>query len=615
MPERLTDKVLLLGWDAADWRMIRPMLERGLLPTLQSVIDRGAQANLATIRPILSPMLWTSIATGKRADKHGIHGFTEPRPDATGVRPVASTSRRCKAIWNIAAQHGLRSTVVNWFASHPAEPIDGVVVTDAYASLCVPGVGTPRLAPGTVHPPAWSEPLARLLVDPSTLDASALLPFVPLAGQIDQAKDDRLAKLATLIARAASVQAASCFALQEQPWDLACLYFGAIDEFGHHFMPYHPPRMAGIDPRDAEVYGSVIENCYRFHDMMLAHTLEIAGDDTTVMIVSDHGFCQADDRPGTEGYENPEQWHRQFGIGVLAGPGVKPGERIFGGTILDVTPTILRLLGISPALDMDGRAWIEVLETSEKLNRVISYEDLGPRQPDQPESDDQDPAAAALALRHLADLGYIDLPSGDTQEQIDRTIESQRFNLARALSDSRRAGKAVELWHQLIEARPDEAAYRFELTRCLVTLKRLDEALASLEPIADQPGATLLRARILMDLGQLDQARADLQSQLDETPDSVATLIRIGQVALKQNDLEAARRHLQHAAGLDQENAVIADALSELALKEGRHQAAVDHALDAVSLTHFFPAPTTTWAAASGGSAISSGLAWRCEPV
>ena len=78
MPEPLAKKVLLIGWDAADWKVINPLLDHGLMPTLDNFINHGVMGNLATLRPILSPMLWNSIATGKRANKHGIHGFMEP---------------------------------------------------------------------------------------------------------------------------------------------------------------------------------------------------------------------------------------------------------------------------------------------------------------------------------------------------------------------------------------------------------------------------------------------------------------------------------------------------------------------------------------------------------
>src|SRR5436305_13393095 len=130
MKETPRRRVLLIGWDSADWEMIDPLLERGQMPALARLLADGVRGNLATLQPVLSPMLWTSIATGKRADTHGICGFTEPLPDASGIGPVRSTSRKCKAIWNILTQTGLKTNVVGWFASHPAEPINGIMVSD-----------------------------------------------------------------------------------------------------------------------------------------------------------------------------------------------------------------------------------------------------------------------------------------------------------------------------------------------------------------------------------------------------------------------------------------------------------------------------------------------------
>src|SRR3979409_2578218 len=94
MPTRLAKRILLLGWDAADWQIINPLLEQGRLPNLQRLIDSGVSGKIATLQPIISPILWNSIATGKHADKHGILGFVEPDPTGAGVRPVSSTSRR-----------------------------------------------------------------------------------------------------------------------------------------------------------------------------------------------------------------------------------------------------------------------------------------------------------------------------------------------------------------------------------------------------------------------------------------------------------------------------------------------------------------------------------------
>ena len=68
-------KVLLIGWDAADWKVIHPLMDQGWMPSLKSLVENGVSGKMATLDPPLSPMLWTSIATGKRPFKHGIHGF------------------------------------------------------------------------------------------------------------------------------------------------------------------------------------------------------------------------------------------------------------------------------------------------------------------------------------------------------------------------------------------------------------------------------------------------------------------------------------------------------------------------------------------------------------
>ncbi|HUM45439.1 MAG TPA: alkaline phosphatase family protein, partial [Chitinophagales bacterium] len=69
MSKRTAKKILLIGWDAADWKVINPLMDNGLMPTLNKMVNEGVIANLATLDPPLSPILWTSIATGKLADK------------------------------------------------------------------------------------------------------------------------------------------------------------------------------------------------------------------------------------------------------------------------------------------------------------------------------------------------------------------------------------------------------------------------------------------------------------------------------------------------------------------------------------------------------------------
>src|SRR5690349_7456787 len=162
-------------------------MQAGHMPNLARLMAGGVHGNLATIYPALSPMLWTSIATGKRAYKHGIHGFTEPLPDGSGVRAITLLSRKTKALWNILNQAGRRSLVLGWWPSHPAEPLNGIMVSNHFQTP----IGTPNDMPpppaGSVHPQELTSILAELRVNPMELDGEFLRLFVPDYQKVDQA--------------------------------------------------------------------------------------------------------------------------------------------------------------------------------------------------------------------------------------------------------------------------------------------------------------------------------------------------------------------------------------------------------------------------------------------
>ena len=85
-------RVLLIGWDSADWKIINPLLAEGGMNGLRALMEGGNHGNLATLEPQLSPMLWSSIATGKMAYHHGVEGFTEVDPVSGQVVPVSAAT-------------------------------------------------------------------------------------------------------------------------------------------------------------------------------------------------------------------------------------------------------------------------------------------------------------------------------------------------------------------------------------------------------------------------------------------------------------------------------------------------------------------------------------------
>lgn len=247
------------------------------MPNLQALIERGVMGNISTLYPVLSPMLWTSIATGKRPFKHGILGFTEPAPHGTGVQPITNLSRKTRALWNIANLNGLKANVIGWWPSHPVEPIDGVMISNHFQQVTGQLDDPWPIRKGTVHPPELVEDLKTFRVHPAEFTAEHIHPFVPKWKSVDQENDHHLESVAKILAECSSIHAVATAVMQLEPWDYMGIYYDAIDHFGHGFMRYHPPRMAGVSEEDFALYKDVVEGGYRYHDMMLGTLLSVGG--------------------------------------------------------------------------------------------------------------------------------------------------------------------------------------------------------------------------------------------------------------------------------------------------------------------------------------------------
>ncbi|HMV18023.1 MAG TPA: alkaline phosphatase family protein [Zoogloea sp.] len=477
-------KVLLVGWDAADWKIINGLVDRGLMPHTASLIERGVMGNLATLHPVLSPMLWTTIATGKRPFKHGVLGFTEPSPDGSGVQPVSQWSRKTKALWNILNQSGLKSHVIGWWPSHPVEPINGVMVSNHYHTALGPPDQPWPLAPGMVHPPRAQQALADVRLNPNELLPEQVCFFVPRAAEIDQDKDRRLASVMKTLAECTSVHAAATWAMANEPWDFMGVYYDAIDHFSHGFMRYHPPRRPFVPERDFELYRHVVEAAYQFHDLMLGTLLQLAPPDTTVIICSDHGFHSDHRRPAQIPNEpaGPAVEHRDLGMFLIAGPGIRRDHLIHGASVLDVTPTVLTLFGLPVGEDMDGKVLLDVFDRTPEVAHVPSW-DAVPGDDARLSGEQQfDPLAAKEVMDQLVALGYIEKLDDNREQAVAQTVRELRYNLARSYMDAGRMLDAAPLLQELYAAEPDQYRFGVHLALCYRALNRV----AELRPLVER---------------------------------------------------------------------------------------------------------------------------------
>jgi len=588
-------KLLLIGWDAADWKIINPLIERGEMPTLERFLDGGVMGDMTTLEPILSPMLWNSIGTGKRADKHGILGFTEVDPDSGSVRPVTSTSRKAKALWNILSQRGFRSNVVSWFGGHPAEPINGAVVSDAFTRGFAGDQLAWPLITHTIHPPRLAAKMAELRVRPDEINEEIILTFVPRAREVDQATDPRLGLLMKFIAECFSTHAAATWLMQNEPWDFTAIYYSAIDHLSHVFMRFHPPRRRGVDEKSFQIFHDVVNGAYRLHDLMLRTLLALAGDDTTVILLSDHGFHSDHLRPKfiAKIPTGAAIEHRPLGILAMRGPGLKQDERIYGANLLDIAPTVLTLLGLPVGRDMDGRVLVEAFGSAPDIQVIDSWEteagDAGMHTGNiKIESDD-----ARAMLEQFVALGYVDAPTADKEQAARNCRSEQQWNLARVFLEAQRYLEALPLLEQLHEELPERPDVALALARTLLRIGLWNEAeetlRLALQNARDTPATHWLFGEIAFHRGDYNESLNHLLTAKKAQPRAPELLALIGQTLLRLKKWVEADESFRRALKADPHHAISHLGLAVALLRRGKNLEAAEAALDAVSYAHPLP--------------------------
>ena len=597
MAEPIAQKLLLIGWDAADWEMIHPLLDSGRMPHLKRLVENGVMGNLLSLQPMLSPILWTSIATGKRAYQHGVHGFVEPTPDGAGLRPTASTTRTCKALWNILSQSGKRCHAIGWYASHPAEIINGVCISNQFP--VAPASATldhwpPQ--PNSVQPDRLAETLAELRLHPAEVTGPMLSQFIPLASRLDQ-RDPETSRLlnvfAKRLAECASLHAITTALMEEEPWDFCTAYYEAIDHVGHDFMLFHPPRMNHIRVDHFEAFRGVMNVTYEFHDQMLGRLVELAGPEATVMIVSDHGFLNGSRRP----VENvdPARWHRNFGMFAVAGPGLKKDQTIHGATLLDIAPTILTMFGLPVGRDMEGRVLVNAFEKPPEIERIASWESVrDPSSRPGPEiTHPDDPEAEAAALQQLVELGYLEAPGDDRVRDMERARTEQKFNLACSCLDGKRFARALALAEELASQFPAEIRYTVLRGQAAIAagdaaaLRRSIDVLATATPNHKQ--LLLFQAFHCWMTDDVKGAIERFESAAQQGPADSWLLCRIGRAYLRMRRWPDAEATFQRALALDPDNAEACYGLSVALPRQGRIEEGIEYGLKAISLLHDFP--------------------------
>lgn len=263
-------KIVLIGLDGATWEVIYPLVQKGKLPTFGRLIQNGSHGELNSTIPPLSAPAWTSAFTGVNPGKHNIFDFFTIRADNYELRNVSSNDRKTPALWNILDTHGLTSGIFNVPMTYPPEPINGFMIT---------GLGTPDSKSNFIYPASLREKLEKHLSG---------LQFSIDVGTIMSGKDDAFLK--ELYKVTDMQEKAVHYLYHTYKPDFFMVVFDELDRIQHFFWRHMEVSHPFHDPKVSQKHKRAIEEYYQYLDDILKRFLDILSEDTTVVIISDHGF-------------------------------------------------------------------------------------------------------------------------------------------------------------------------------------------------------------------------------------------------------------------------------------------------------------------------------------
>ncbi len=262
-------KVLIVGLDGATWSLFGPWARAGRMPTLAALMASGSWGTLRSTIPPLTLPAWSSMMTGRNPGAHGIFAFRRMVPGDYHTGGLASAADLgARTLWDVAGAAGKQVGVINVPPSYPIRPINGFVVS---CMLTPPGEAF-------TYPPELANEIGEYVID------------LPAPRGLRRDDVDYLARglpyLEGLL-RQTQLRTRATIALMRRPWDLLCVVYYSPDRIQHYFWPDLVGTTAGGEPR----VHAALEAAFAALDESLGRLVAAAGPETTVVLVSDHGFA------------------------------------------------------------------------------------------------------------------------------------------------------------------------------------------------------------------------------------------------------------------------------------------------------------------------------------
>jgi tetratricopeptide (TPR) repeat protein len=554
---RAANPVIFIGLDGADWQLLDDYVANGTMPNLARLVREGASGVLETEHPPLSPLLWTTMMTGVSPLQHQILDFTHFNPVSGTKEPITSSERKSPAIWNMETMAGRRVDVFGLWATYPAEPVQGLMVSDRLFTFLFTEAAPP---PDIVYPPS-REAWARAAVSNAegAVNLEAMKAYLPWLTDADYEsllhETDPYGKPASALRRLLveteiyhrlALDVLSKTALP----DLTVIYIQGTDTVGHVFAPFAPPKQPEISQTDYDRFHDVPQRYFASIDRFLGEIARIAdATNATIMIASDHGFHWKEGRPvniSSFAVPTAAKWHRVDGIYLLRGRGIAPSNGHTGRAgIRRVCSTLLAATGLPPAEGIAGPPLPPLTNSNETIDYKRRFEPFAP-----PAAAVASSAGSDEALAKLRALGYIG--SGETQTQRPAGAGSSTKtpgaynNEGLVLKHEGRIAEAVAAFEKAMELDPKLSSAPWNLSDMLFERKqdlaRSDDLLirAVANGLPEAPRYAIERAIYYNKQGNLDRSLGLMERAVQARPDDADLRMFRGRYRVSRNECAAA---------------------------------------------------------------------------
>lgn len=417
----MRSRVVLVGIDGLSWNLLHRYVKDGLLPNFEQMLENGAWGDLEVTSAVpglpgaegglISPVLWTTAATGQYYFQHGIYDFRDFI--ASPEHPLLFSSQDVKSprIWDILTAYDLTSIVVGYYVTHPATPLNGYTVSDLFGE-----VGSGQV----VYPAEYKDVLAQILGAPDyqsylsqERDMGQLEALQSWDASLDLRDAQQRTRARSILKRFTDLPADFVDSFFEESqsgeqrqlkaliffrllypfcrderfhrlfthlleiarrFHFASVYYRMVDFTSHGFWT----EENGVSIEFRQSYQRVLPETYQLMDSYLGDILAMLLPDDRLIVISDHGFVGQS--PPNEETRLPDvsyytlARHESPGVFLAYGGPVRRGL-VQDVSILDIVPTILDLFEIPQAESLDGGVIPGLLhsEAPRALPRIPQY--------------------------------------------------------------------------------------------------------------------------------------------------------------------------------------------------------------------------------------------------